>query len=259
MRKRSGCIWFALAIFACSAQPAVLPHETKIIGGIEFVHVPGGSFTMGMSDCGLSTIEECPRHRVEISSFWLSKYEITQKQFEKVMGYDPSLETRGEEYPVTNVSWHTAMDFCKKFSSMHGVQATLPTEAEWEYACRAGSETEYYWGNEMDGSFCWYYQNSGAKKGKNGLHSVGKKRPNAFGLYDMSGNLWEWCFDWYDAQYYAQSPGKNPRGPVKGELKALRGGSWKDGGYYQRCGVRNAGGPNIGDEFRGFRVALLAR
>lgn len=247
------------AVYACSIGPAVSARETKLVGGIEFVRIPAGSFYMGMLDCGLSVIEECPRHHVFVSEFWLSKYEITQMQYEVLMGNNPASDKRGDEYPVNNVSWDEAAGFCARFSKRHAVNAALPSEAEWEYACRAGSATEYFWGDEIDGNFCWYYHNSGAKEGKAGLMPVGKKRPNAFGLFDMSGNLWEWCRDWYNAYYYAQSPTKNPPGPKKGELKVLRGGSWKDGGYYQRCGIRNAGGPHIGDAYRGFRVALYER
>lgn len=246
----------ALTICACSIQPVAPARETKVVGGIEFVRIPSGSFFMGMGDCGLNVIEECPRHEVIVLAFWMATCEINQRQFESIMGYNPSIGNRGDEYPVNNVSWKTAMEFCAKFSKRFNVTAALPAEAEWEYACRAGSDTEYFWGNEVDGDYCWYYHNSGAGKGSTGPMPVGKKRPNAFGLYDMSGNLWEWCFDWYDVRYYAQSQKKNPRGPLKGELKVLRGGSWKDGGYYQRCGVRNAGGPHIGDEYRSFRVVL---
>ncbi len=249
----------ALVLCACSMRSSAPAHEVKIIAGIEFVRVPGGTFYMGMLDCGLSVIEECPRHRVEVSSFWLSKYEITQKQYRDIMKRNPSIGNIGDEYPVNNVSWEDARSFCDEVSKRSGVSARLPTEAEWEYACRAGSEAEYYWGNDIDGDFCWYYHNSGVKEGKAGPRPVGVKRPNAFGLYDMSGNLWEWCGDWYDAHYYSQTSILNPQGPEKGELKVLRGGSWKDGGYYQRCGVRNAGGPRIGDEYRGFRVALDER
>ncbi len=246
-------------MYAYRVRPANSVSETKVVGGIAFVHIPGKTFFMGMRDCGLSVIEECPQHHVMVSSFWLSKYEITQKQYEAIMCHNPSTGKRGDEYPVNNVSWEDANEFCRKFSIRCVVNAVLPTEAEWEYACRAGSETEYFWGDEIDGSFCWYFHNSGAKEGKVGLKPVGRKRPNAFGLYDMSGNLWEWCADWYDPRYYAQSHKKNPRGPRSGELKVLRGGSWNDGGYYQRCGIRNAGGPRIGDEYRGFRVALFER
>lgn len=230
--------------------------ELKKIGAMAFVGLPGGEFLMGFSDCGLGMIEECPRHRVRVSPFWIGQYEVTQDEFLSVTGRNPSKRKKGGRFPVTNVSWKEASEFCRLFGTRHGVKARLPFEAEWEYACRGNSSSHYYWGDSIDGGYCWFHDNSGASHGKGGPQPVGGKRANAFLLYDMSGNVWEWCADYYDLHYYRDSPAESPRGPMRGELKVLRGGSWNDGAYYMRSGLRNAGGADIGDEFRGFRVVL---
>ncbi|MBP7582440.1 MAG: formylglycine-generating enzyme family protein [Spirochaetes bacterium] len=251
---------FYTAILSCgSAAPRNdAPITRKTVGGMEFAKIPGGGFLMGFSDCGQGVAEECPRHRVGVSPFWMGACEVTREEYLAVMGADPSRGGPGARLPVTRVSWNDAAEFCRRFGARHGVRARLPYEAEWEYACRAGTSTHYYWGDRVDGRYCWYYHNSGASGGGGGPRPVGGRRANAFGLFDMSGNVWEWCADRYDIRYYASSPENNPRGPSRGELRVLRGGSWKDGGYYMRSGLRNAGGPDIGDGFRGFRVVLEA-
>jgi len=219
--------------------------ETRIIGGIEFVRIPAGFFMMGSHD---GDSDERPVHKVTVSSFWLSKYEITQKQYEKIMVENPS-RFKGPDNPVDRVSWYDAIKFCKKFKEKYGVEIRLPYEAEWEYACRAGTSTKYYWGNKMDEDFCWYSGNSGGE-----THPVGKKKPNGFGLYDMIGNVWEWCMDWYGSDYYSSSPVKNPHGPAGGEYKVLRGGSWFNTGYFVRTAFRSRYFPVNRSYLDGFRV-----
>lgn len=228
----------------------------KRIGGMSFILLRGAEFHMGFSDCGSGLAEECPRHRVAVSDFWIGRFEVTQEEYLAVMGTNPSRGKRGGKYPVTNVTWKDAADFCRRFGERHSVKARLPREAEWEFACRGGTTGHYHWGDSIDGSYCWYYHNSGASRGKGGPHPVGEKTANNVGLYDMSGNVWEWCSDNYDLHYYRSSPYRDPKGPSRGDLKVLRGGSWNDGAYYMRAGLRNAGGADIGDEFRGFRVVL---
>ena len=255
----SAAVLAPLLLAACgSADPREgrIPVDEKSIGGMAFVRLGGGEFLMGFSDCGLGLAEECPQHKVVVSAFWMGCFEATQEDYLAVTGTNPSRGKKGGKYPVTNVSWKDAAEFCRRFGARHGLKARLPREAEWEFACRGGTTGHYSWGHSIDGRYCWYFNNSGASRGKGGSHPVGEKIANRFGLHDMSGNVWEWCSDYYDLHYYRSSPYKDPPGPASGELRVLRGGSWNDGAYYMRSGLRNAGGADIGDEFRGFRVVL---
>jgi formylglycine-generating enzyme required for sulfatase activity len=149
---------------------------------------------------------------------------------------------------VDQVSWNDVMEYCKK------ADVRLPTEAEWEYAARAGSTTKYYWGKRMDGDYAWYGGNSGSK-----THPGGQKKSNVFGLYDMSGNVWEWCSDWYDGKYYASSPSQNPKGASGGSYRVKRGGSWINNPAYLRSASRNYGNPDGRYRIIGFRVAFPAQ
>jgi formylglycine-generating enzyme required for sulfatase activity len=227
----------------------------KSIGGIEFVYIRGDSFMMG-SNSGEK--DEGPRHRVEVDGFWIGKYEITQRQYQSIMGRNPS-RFKGNNRPVEWVSWHDAIEFCRRFSSRYGVRARLPYEAEWEYACRAGTTTVYYWGNKIHGDYCWYYNNSGGR-----THPVGQKLPNKWGLYDMSGNVYEWCMDWYDENYYKNSPVNNPKGPDYegpdyGKYPVFRGGSWKHSADTLRSGLRCSLAPRYWPYYSiGFRVVVSA-
>ena len=221
--------------------------EVRTIGGIKFVYIQGGTFMMGSFD---GDSNEKPEHKVNISSFRMSKYEVTQEQYRAIMGKNPS-HFKGDSNPVEQVSWNDAVEFCKKFTKKYGVKMRLPYEAEWEYACRAGTTTKYYWGDSIDGSYCWYNDNSGSK-----IHPVGQKKPNAFGLFDMSGNVWEWCMDWHDEDYYSSSPYKNPTGPSSGSSKVLRGGSWVDYPGGVRSAIRVGYGPDDGWDGGGFRVVV---
>jgi formylglycine-generating enzyme required for sulfatase activity len=175
------------------------------------------------------------------------------------MGNNPShFKDNGKNCPVENVSWNDVQEFIKKLNSLVGngydrpLQYRLPTEAEWEYAARAGSTTRYYWGNEIDDDFLWYGKNSEGK-----THPVGQRKPNAFGLYDMLGNVWEWTNDWYDSEYYSKSPSNDPTGPESGSIRVLRGGSWRDGAQNCRSSYRSRGTPGNRNGGIGFRVVLL--
>ncbi len=185
------------------------------IGNVEMVYIKGGTFMMG-SDTG--NPDEKPVHQVTVDGFWIDKYEITQKQYQEIMGTNPS-NSKGDNLPVEKVTWNNAMEFCKKFGEKYNVKVRLPYEAEWEYACRAGTTTKFYWGDELNGDYCWYLANSERK-----THPVGEKKPNAFGLYDMIGNVNEWCMDWYSEKYYSESPTINPTGPAYGTYRSKRGG-----------------------------------
>ncbi len=191
--------------------------------GMKLVWIGPGEFMMG-SHNGKGNVK--PVHQVKITKgFWLGQYEVTQAQYEKVMGTNPS-SFKGDNNPVESVSWEDAMAFCKKLGELEGKTYTLPTEAQWEYACRAGTKTDYSFGDSVSqlGNYAWYDDNSGGK-----THPVGQKQSNGWGLYDMHGNVWEWCLDWYDENYYSKSPASDPIGPTSGARRVLRGGSWNNG------------------------------
>ncbi len=230
----------------------------KEIGGMNFIYIKGGTFLMGSpKDWDLGT--ERPQHQVTLSGFWMGKYEVTQKQYEDIMEKNPSFFNvllKGN-HPVETVSWDDATTFCEKFSAKHGIKSRLPYEAEWEYACRAGSTTEYYWGSNIKDDYLWHGFNS---KGK--THSVGGKLPNSWGLYDMNGNVAEWCMDWYDQDYYKVSPTINPKGPSSGVYRVVRGGSWENNltigviDFIFRSSYRSHKYPEYKDNKSGFRLVI---
>jgi formylglycine-generating enzyme required for sulfatase activity len=190
---------------------------------IEFVRIPAGRFMMGCSQGdGQCYADEKPQHEVQITrSFQLGKYEVTQGQWAKVMGSNPSKFKGEDRLPVEEVSWNDVQSFIAKLNALNdGYRYRLPTEAEWEYASRGGTTGVYYGSLDEVG---WYEKNSGSK-----THPVGQKQPNGFELYDMLGNVWEWCSDWYDQSYYGSSPGSDPKGPDSAQNRVLRGGSWDD-------------------------------
>jgi formylglycine-generating enzyme required for sulfatase activity len=194
---------------------------------MEFVLVPGGSFQMGSND---GDSEEKPVHQVTVRPFLISKYEVTQAVWEKIMGQAPSNFKGDGNLPVERVSW----DMCQTFCQKAGLQ--LPSEAQWEYACRAGTTTKYSWGNDMDGEYCWHDGNSGSMP-----HPVGIRKPNAFGLYDMSGNVGEWCQDgWHDNYQGAPSDGSVWETEASASKRVCRGGSWRNRADYGRCANRCA-------------------
>ncbi|MCW5199985.1 SUMF1/EgtB/PvdO family nonheme iron enzyme, partial [Desulfobulbus sp. F1] len=169
--------------------------------GMKLAYVPGGCFDMGSpSNEEGHENDEGPVHKVCVDSFWMGQYEVTQGQWKKIMDANPSEFKKGGNYPVEQVSWDDAQDFIKKLNSSTGKSYRLPTEAEWEYACRANSSSRYCGGDDLD-ALAWHSKNSGGS-----THPVGGKQGNGFGLYDMSGNVWEWCADQYDSDYYAFSP-----------------------------------------------------
>lgn len=235
------------------------PGEEKTIGDMDFVFVPGGYFMMG-SPNGEGHKDEHPRHKVYVSPFWMGKYEVTRKQYDTAMKrYRGTFrEWLDRNDPSVWRFWVEAVDYCKKFSLKHGVKARLPYEAEWECAARAGTSTRYYWGENVDGDYCWNADNSG--RDVRTVHPVGRKRPNAWGLYDMSGNVYEWCMDRYNEYYYRRSPKINPRGPASGNKRVIRGGAY---GYvvgnpnYLRSADRDCCDLNYTERFYGFRVVVV--
>ena len=213
----------------------------------EFVAIPAGCFQMGDS-FGDGQSDERPIHEVCLDAYQIGKYEVTQGQWQAVTGKNPSLH-KGENYPVDNVSWNDAQEFITKLNQQSGKQYRLPTEAEWEYAARSGGKNEKYAGGENINALAWNSQNSGSV-----THSVGEKSANGLGLYDMSGNVWEWCQDWRNDGYYKTSPKKNPTGPPTGSSRVTRGGSWNLDPSYARAANRSWGEPNNRSYFIGFRL-----
>ena len=218
--------------------------------GMKLVWIPAGNFMMG-SDSGESN--EKPIHSVRISKgFYMGQTEVTQAQYTAVMGTNPS-NFKGDNLPVETVSWNDATEFCRKLSQKeNGRTYMLPTEAQWEYACRAQSTTVFSFGNSESalGDYAWYSSNK--------THPVGQKRPNGFGLYDMHGNVWEWCSDFYDSNYYGRNDNVDPENTNSDSNRVLRGGCWYDDALRCRSAYRSWSIP--GDRYSdgGFRVVFSA-
>jgi formylglycine-generating enzyme required for sulfatase activity len=246
------------------ALPEVIPEEEG------FVYVAGGTFTMGCTseqgnDCDS---DEKPAHQVNLSSYYIGKYEVTQAQWKAVMGTNPS-EFKGDNLPVDNVSWEDIQGFLRKLNAQTGKSYRLPTEAEWEYACRGGARSTHYKysGSNTIGNVAWYHENSGDKTLKDSewdfdkltknnckTHPVGQKTPNELGIYDMSGNVWEWCSDWYGD--YSSSSQTNPAGASSESHRVIRGGSWGGDAGSCRVSLRAGSAPDTRSNYLGFRLAL---
>ena len=274
MKKQS---WFAVVMLPLLAVLALsAPQQEVIVNsvGMTFKLIPAGSFKMGAVG-GFS--DEVPLHMVTISKpFYIGIHEVTQEQFKQVMGSDPS-EFKGAQLPVERISWEMAVEFCKKLSEKEGVVYRLPTEAEWEYAARGGIEgATYVWGDSATPRVGGAAQanvadisalNANPKlktfanydDGYAQTSPVGSFVPNGFGLYDMGGNVWEWCADWYGEGYYGDSPDTDPQGPANGEYRVFRGGSWDDGPKIARIGLRGILHGGEPKPTNGFRVVREVR
>ena len=249
----------ALSVSAINLTPnwsaSVTPSQRAVLEKLiaNMVKVEGSTFTMGATpEQGNDAYEyERPAHQVTLSDYYIGRYEVTQKEWQAVMGDNPS-KFYGDNLPVDYVSWNDCQDFINKLNQLTGLKFRLPTEAEWEFAARGGKQSKgyKYSGSDNIGVVAWYTGNSGGK-----THQVGTKEPNELGIYDMSGNVWEWCGDWYGS--YSSSAQTNPTGPSSGSGRVLRGGSWF---YYARnCRVSYRGSinPSYRDYFIGFRVVLV--
>ncbi len=263
---------------------------------LKLVRIPGGTFKMGAPTDEIGNGDDERQHEVALSPFHLGVYEVTQKQFRAMMGYNPSYfstNARGrigviygvrnpgsgkhkipvgedtDDYPVENVSWEEAKEFCEKLTTRDkkkpaGWTYRLPTEAQWEYACRGNAPTYqiFHFGNSISSNEANFDGNSpygGAEKGPylERTCKVGSYQKNRFGLHDMHGNVWEWCQDWYDKDYYRKSLWKDPQGPLTGSDRVFRGGSWYHNGQSCRSANRHRDWPTDRDNYIGFRVALV--
>lgn len=252
----------ALAYFEDVPVEAVAVDEA--IAPVGMISVEGGTFMMGSND---GDSDEKPVHQVTVSSFMIGKYEVTQKEWREVMGSNPSYFT-GDDLSVEGISWYDAVDYCNKRSIKEGLTPCysgsgnsitcnwnangyrLPTEAEWEFAARGGikSKDYTYSGSDNIANVASYGEAEGQ------THTVDTKAPNELGIYDMSGNVWEWCWDWYDARYYVASLNPDPKGAGAGSERVLRGGSWAMDGFVCRVADRHSNKPDYRGSIRGLRV-----
>jgi formylglycine-generating enzyme required for sulfatase activity len=288
-----------------AVQPTGAARITENSVGMKLVLIAPGEFLMGSPATEEGRSDDEPQHRVRITRpYYLGQYEVTVSQFRRFVkesGYATTIERDGrpgfgfvaaagvidasrdftwrstgweqtDDHPVVNVSWEDAASFCRWLSAKEGPEYRLPTEAEWEFACRAGATTRYFTGeaeetlqgaaNMSDAAFLAKYANATWSLSWNDgfpfTAPVGRFRPNAFGLYDMAGNAWEWCADWYGKDYTSRSPVDDPPGPATGEIHVLRGGSFTNRLKYVRSADRDSSRPKYRYNFTGFRVAKSA-
>lgn len=274
---KSGFLW--AVVNGKKSNEVQIIIKIKTAPTIEKVLIPAGTFQMGSTGAYLGSSDEFPVHTVTISrAFYMSKYEVTQKQYQAVMGNNPSYFA-GETLPVERVTWYNAVAFCNVLSQLEGktpcytVNGTnvtcnwdangyrLPTEAEWEYAAKAGTTTDFYNGSLTNPSctpidanldnIAWYCGNSNET-----THPVGQKQPNAFGLYDMTGNVWEWCWDWW-SNSYSSTTVIDPTGASTGSYRVYRGGSWYGNADQCRSTYREYRTPSFNYDYIGFRIVRV--
>ena len=234
-------------------KPDILTITVKTDAAFEMVSVKGGEFEMGSEEYG-----DKPIHRMTLSSFYIGRYPVTQALWQAVMGNNPS-RFIGSDRPVERVSWYDAQEFIKALNAQTGKDFSLPTEAQWEYAARGGQQSQgfRYAGSDRLAEVGWFRENSYGE-----TKPVGLKLSNELGLFDMSGNVWEWCQDWYDEKYYARCAEAgvvtDPPGPAEGERRVVRVGSSFDSAVSCRVSCRGSTLPDGRWDLRGFRLALPA-
>ncbi|MBF0450118.1 MAG: formylglycine-generating enzyme family protein, partial [Candidatus Magnetomorum sp.] len=217
--------------------------------GITFVRLPSGCFSMGCrKDCDTDSL---PVHTVCLNSFWISQHEVTQRQWLKVMESQPSYFSGHDHYPIENISWTDTQDFMRIFNEKTGRNYRLPTEAEWEYACVGAEKKDSYSGADDSRNVSWTLLNSNDQP-----HDVGQKEKNSFQLFDMSGNVYEWCMDTYDENAYRQHTKQNPiiKPSEKNPYRVIRGGCWDSEAIYSKCNNRNNQSRNKRNRYTGFRI-----
>jgi len=251
-----------------AARKAGVPvaKELALGGGVtmQLVFIAAGEFRMGSPSSEKDRLDNEAVHRVKLRRpFYMGRHEVTQRQWQKVMGTEPwkgkTLVRENARHPAVYINWEDATSFCRKLSGQTGVTVRLPTEAEWEYACRAGSRTRFSHGDDPDslelGDYAWDNKNPSDRDEKY-AHAVGQKKPNLWGLHDMHGNVYEWCGDWYGKDYYGQSPANDPRGPGSGTYRVLRGGSWFNPTRFCRVALRYRYTPDFRIHSFGFRIVV---
>jgi formylglycine-generating enzyme required for sulfatase activity len=232
--------------------------------GIKAILIPAGTYRMGSPpDQAGARLNEAPPHEVILQQpFYLATTPVTQSQYRQVMGQNPArfqpAAGGGPDHPVESVSWHDAVAFCRALSERDDERDAkrtyrLPTEAEWEYAARAGSDTVFTYGDQLLPA----QANVAHAEGIERTSKVGSFPANNFGLFDVHGNVWEWCQDWYGEAYYAKSPSRDPQGPAEGKFRVVRGGSWRSSPATCRSAYRNALMPHNRDPYTGFRVVCV--
>lgn len=254
---------------AVTENPSIQPFPRTNSIGMKFVKVPAGTFEMGRAcreSDGKDAYKNCldegrrdetPGRRVTLGAFWIGQYEVTQAQWSGLMEENPSyfnsVNMGGStlNFPVESVTWQQIQIFIRRLNAREGEQYRLPTEAEWEYACKSGGKDEKFCGGNKIAELAWYDENGG-----NRTHQVGTKRPNGLGIYDMSGNVWEWVSDWYGADYYRSSSESNPAGPSGGNWKVQRGGSWQYNANLARAVGRGGFTPDCRSKDLGFRLVI---
>ena len=263
-----------------SAEESITEVKEVEIGGIKLICIPAGEFMMGSPEAeGFSC--EHPQHKVYLDAYCIGKYQVTNKEYSEFLNnYGKDTDDNGnkmiydsnemypgrynwglnkesgiwkpvpgyEDYPVIYVTWYGANQYCKWLSKKTGKNFRLPTEAEWERAARGGESYKYSGSNDLN-SVGWYWANADKK-----THPIGEKKSNGYGIFDMSGNVREWCRDWYDGNYYKNSPKSNPKGPSSGSSRVFRGGSWFGDADFCRCAFRYSNAPSFSFDNLGFRL-----
>jgi formylglycine-generating enzyme required for sulfatase activity len=275
--KKNVLLCSVFAVLAVSVSTQNVSAQSKVPD--TFVRINGGTFTMGSpaNEPGRDD-DEGPQHQVTVSAFYMGKYEVTQKEYQEVMGTNPS-NFKGPNLPVENISWFDAVEYCNKRSQKEGLTPAytisgagnnltvdwnrnangyrLPTEAEWEYACRAGTTGPFNTGNNITTDQANYdgnhpYNNNAKGTYRDKTTPVGSFAPNPWGLYDMHGNVYEWCWDWYGS--YPSGAQTDPVGAVTGTYRVARGGGWYSNGQNLRSARRSFDGPLNGGSILGFRL-----
>jgi formylglycine-generating enzyme required for sulfatase activity len=268
---RGWVVLFAAGLLftACGSENGADPKNPPSTN-LEMITIPGGSFRMGDITGGSGQPAELPVHQVTLRAFMVARYETTADLYLRVTGISPGYHTGNPDYPVENVSWYEAISFCNALSAREKLRPAyggtpetgitcdfsangyrLPTEAEWEFACRAGSETDYCSGNGTAAleSVGWYLGNAG-----NNTHAAGELNGNGYSLADMHGNIAEWCWDWFSPSAYSATPADNPGGPASGTERVRRGGGYLSNATSARSAARSSATPEIKTRDTGFRV-----
>lgn len=259
--------WHAslMVLLRAGVNPCVPRRALTLPGGVRLpmAFVPPGSFRMGSPETEAERYDDEAAHAVTLTrGFWVGVSPVTQSQWVAVMGANPS-EFNGDDRPVESVSWEDAQAFCGKASALTGVAVRLPSEAEWESACRAGTATPFYWGGSLNGTeancngnYPYGTEVTGPYLGKTSpIGSYAAVSPHPWGLVDVIGNVWEWCADWFDDQSYTESPKEDPTGPESGSNRVLRGGGWSYDAPSCRAAFRGRNSPAGRDFYHGFRLA----